>query len=378
MLQNLMTNTANQNKIQQILSEFRVLIKDARATKPKGWQFKVKNYSSVINILSQVDALGLEVTDTASVLVHLRDGGMKFAGEPSGGAATKQWKSKILQRIEEIIQHGFLASNQQIKEDPKTQAISLLTSIPEIGPSKATQLYQQGITSIEMLQARPELVNRKQLIGLRHYQDLTQRIPRSEMLQWEESLQFLAQETLSELEITLHQMQLTGSFRRQTPTSGDVDFSIAVREGEDISHLMEDLKDALIATSCLQPEDVISYGPHKLMCVARISPVSTARHLDIFIFHEAQFPFALLFATGSGEFNIKLRNHALQLGWSLSDKALCQGQAGGPPPTSQQLQEKIGKPDITDERDIFHFLGIEYITPSERTPTVSFTLRSDI
>jgi hypothetical protein len=61
------------------------------------------------------------------------------------------------------------------------------------------------------------------------------------------------------------------------------------------------------------------------------------------------------------------------MGWSLSDKELCAGGAGGPNPTPEELHEKLGKKRINCEEDIFKFLGLAYIKPVERTPTVTFS-----
>lgn len=361
------------SKISIIIREFGELIREAQCLKDKGWQFKVNNYRKVINILKAIEITGTDVVDTEETLVVLREGGMAFKGE-----TPPKWKSKILLKIEEIIQHGFLAKAEQARQDPKTKAIAILTSIPEIGPSKAQELYQAGITNLEQLLAHPELVNRKQLIGLRHYQDLAQRIPRKEMDEWSEGLTELARETLGELDVKISNMELVGSYRRGLETSGDIDFYLSISDQDSLEGLMIHLRDMLIAMEALDPEDIFSCGPHKLMCVARLGAERLARHLDIFIFQEHQYPFALMYATGSGEFNVRFRNHALQMGYSLSDKQICLGEAGGEAPPREQFMERLGKPEISCELDIFTFLGVAYIPPAERTPTVKFQLIKDL
>lgn len=357
------------SNIATIKKEFTELIRQAQSTKEKGWSFKINNYRKVISILSSLENTGTDISNTEDALSTLRDGGMGFKGEKP-----PKWKSKILIKIEEILQNGYLEKAEESRNDPKSQAISILMNIPEIGPSKAEDLYNSGITTLQQLLDNPDLVNRKQQIGLRYYKDLQLRIPRDEMDRWKEALTYLTQETLEELAVNSILMELVGSYRREHETSGDVDFYIAIKNGEDIDDIMCQLKDSLIETGALLEDDVFSCGPHKLMCVARLSPKEKARHLDIFIFHEHQYPFALMYATGSGEFNIRFRNHALQTGWSLSDKAICEGEAGGPLPSTKLLKEKIGKSKITSEQDIFTFLGLEYIQPKDRTPNVIFKL----
>ena len=46
-----------------------------------------------------------------------------------------------------------------------------LLSIPEVGPSKAKQLIQEGYT-LTILREDSSVLNRKQQIGLRYYDDL--------------------------------------------------------------------------------------------------------------------------------------------------------------------------------------------------------------
>ncbi len=356
-----------------IKREFSELMRQAQASKEKGWRFKVSNYRKVINILGDLELTGTDVTTTEEALYALRGGGMALKSEKP-----PNWKSKILLKIEEILQKGYLQKAEDSRNDPKTMALKALTSIPEIGPSKAAELYAAGLTSIDDLLAKPELVNRKQQIGLRHYRDLAERIPREEMDRWMDGLRHIVGETLCEMGIKPLSMDLVGSYRRGHQTSGDVDFYLSLEDDECLDGVMENISDSLVAMGGLQEQDIFSQGDHKLMCVARLGPNEKARHLDIFIFHRTQYPFAMMYATGSGEFNVRFRNHALGMGWSLSDKALCAGEAGGPPPTPEQLQERLGKKTISREKDIFKFLGLNYIKPAERTPTVTFSLLDDI
>ena len=108
-----------------------------------------------------------------------------------------------------------------------------------------------------------------------------------------------------------------------------------------------------------------------MMSVARLTDESLARHLDVFIFPIHQYPFALLFATGCGEFNVKMRQFALKHGWSLSDKALLLKNNKGRPPNLEELQSK-DLLSIQTENDIFQFLSLDYVEPHLRTPKHSF------
>ena len=47
-----------------------------------------------------------------------------------------------------------------------------------IGPAKAKELFDSGITSIEDLKHNQDGLNKSQKIGLKHFEDFELRIPR--------------------------------------------------------------------------------------------------------------------------------------------------------------------------------------------------------
>ena len=66
------------------------------------------------------------------------------------------------------------------QKDPRKDFIE----ISGVGPKKAKELVQAGFTSIEGLRQTPnlnELLNDKQLIGLKYYEDILERIPQKEI-----------------------------------------------------------------------------------------------------------------------------------------------------------------------------------------------------
>ena len=349
---------------QTVVSEFQVLINRSQAVRDKGWQHKLTNYRKVVNLVGKAQQ---PLVTTEDALAILRAGGMKLAGEKP-----PQWKSKILQKIEEIVQTGSLQAAHEARTDDKVVAIRQLMRVPEVGPSKADSLYSQGVTSLAQLQEQPQLLNRKQLIGLRHLDDLETRIPRLEMDRWQTLLLHTVSEVEDQMEEKVSACAMTGSYRRGASTSGDVDFYLAVKNPD--GPWLESLQESLSYLGVIQPDDIISLGKHKMMAVARIGPKGKARHLDLFVFPSHQYPFALMFATGSGEFNVRFRGYALEQGWSLSDKGIFQGNSKGPHATPEEIHQRIGKSRITSERDIFRFLGVKYIPPEERSPTVEWTL----
>ena len=99
-------------------------------------------------------------------------------GKPSIGPA-------VLERLEEFINTGTL----QIIEREKNNPINILSDVYGIGPKKAQELVEQGITSIEQLRANQhQLLNDTQIVGLKYYEDILKRIPRQEIEEYNKNI----------------------------------------------------------------------------------------------------------------------------------------------------------------------------------------------
>ena len=88
-----------------------------------------------------------------------------------------------------------------------------------------------------------------------------------------------------------------------------------------------------------------------------MSPTSISRRLDLLVIPAEQFPCALLYFTGSGDFNVAFRKHALKLGYTLNEHEM---KLTGKIPDAKPV------PKFKFEADIFTFLGLEYKEPQER------------
>ena len=118
----------------------------------------------------------------------------------------------------------------------------------------------------------------------------------------------------------------------------------------------------LIASGIFTQENIIASGGTKIMAIAKI--LDTFRHVDVFYFSLEVFPFALLFTTGSKEFNLKMRSHALKLGFSLNERNLT--KKNGSSISEEEYTAKINKKIPTNEEDIFKFLDYKYVEPRDR------------
>ena len=353
---------------QAIIDSFQVLIKHAATQKEANWQFKRKAYTQVVDLFSATP----EIVDTVKkALEVLRAGGAKLPGEEAYFTKNGEYKSRSVQKIHEIIKYGILPRAIEISENPKVKAITELTKVPEIGPSAAEKLYNKGITTIAELtnafEVNPKIVNNKQAIGIKYFHDLQQRIPREEMDEWNKYFAILLKYTIEKMikkgnEPTGAKMELVGSYRRGAETSGDIDILLTSDNAEEGKKLMTTFIKELLKTDNLDSSLVFSSGTTKFMGLGKIE--NYYRHIDIFYYSKKEYPFALLFSTGSGQFNIEMRADASKKGYSLSEKELMYRDSSKV--TEEEYLSDIGKNYPTTEKDIFDFLGLVYIEPKDR------------
>tara|TARA_B110001450_G_scaffold125345_1_gene117982 strand:- start:20972 stop:23188 length:2217 start_codon:yes stop_codon:yes gene_type:complete len=334
------------------------IINKIATDKTQYWQFKVKSYKHAEEILK--DDMKLKTPE--NYLDEFRKGGMKLADEEKFKSKNGEWKSDLMKKIDSILKTGQVDGISLVTTDPKTLAIENFTKIPGIGPSTALKIFEEEeISTIEDLKLiysiNNKILNPKQAIGLKHYSDLQERIPKKEMDKWNDMLT----QTFYDMGIA-GRIELVGSYRRGNDTSGDID--VLITTDVKSSNIMNTYYNNLVQKNVVDPKDIIAKGPTKIMTVAIID--KKYRHLDIFYHQKDSYPFALLFTTGSKEFNIKMRKHALEKGYSLNEQNLTHKTTTGKKVSSKEYLQKIGKEFPETEKDIFDFLNYTYISPNLR------------
>jgi len=261
--------------------------------------------------------------------------------------------AKMEAKIKEILETGVLQSAQKAKEVYNIDALEALQNIYGVGPAAATALVKAGITSIkqlrESIKENPKLLNDKQKIGLKYYEDLLERIPRNEMIEHHKIIQDLKPDTMADYEI-----EIVGSYRREAITSGDIDVLIRVPNNVDSKTAKKNL--ALYVKALEDAgyiKEILALGEHKCMAISKTDVV--ARRLDLLMTPDEEYAYALLYFTGSDRFNVAFRQYALDNGYSLNEHTLTRVREG--------VKEV---PYMESEKDIFKFIGLRYIEPSKR------------
>jgi DNA polymerase/3'-5' exonuclease PolX len=261
---------------------------------------------------------------------------------------------KIQKKIKEILETGALASAEKAKELYNIDALDSLQKIYGVGPAKATELVNSGITSISQLREEvkknPKLLNDKQKIGLKYYEDLLERIPRAEMEEHRDILNSLLPDEMEDYET-----DIVGSFRREAATSGDIDVLIRVPKDTNAKTAKENLA---LYVKMLEGfgyiEEILALGEHKCMAISRMFK-GKARRLDLLMTPDEEYAYAILYFTGSDQFNVAFRQYTLDKGYTLNEHKLTAIRPG--------VKEV---PYMKTEKDIFKFLGLRYIEPSKR------------
>ncbi|XP_029290923.1 DNA polymerase lambda [Cottoperca gobio] len=263
---------------------------------------------------------------------------------------------RMADKIDEIMESGHLRKLDHLGE--AVPVLELFTNIWGAGTKTAQLWYQQGFRTLEDIRTKAHLSN-TQKIGLKHYDDLLDRMPREEAADIEKVVRDAAQA----IDPGLVSMAC-GSYRRGKATCGDVDILISHPDGKShkgvFSKVLQSLWDSGFLT-----DDPVSHEEKgqqkKYMGVCRL-PGHRHRRLDIIVVPHNEFACALMYFTGSAHFNRSLRAMAKTKRMSLSEHSLNKDVV-----RQGSLKVYGGTPFATlTEMDVFSVLGIPYRQPHER------------
>ena len=335
-----------------IVDIFKLLIYKVQKENPKASSFKIKAYTDVCKALLEKDG---QVHTFEEIEQILLDYGMKNP-------------TKTLQKIKEIIDTGTLSSVSGLETDPHIQALKNLTKVYAIGPKNATKLYKEkNIFTVSQLKDAisqdSSILNKKQKIGLKYYDELKKKIPRKEMDKYKEFIRNII-DNMKQTNPSIY-FSINGSYRRGRSESGDIDVLIT-GEG-DTSLIRKQFIQCLHDNHILV--EVLANGKKKFMGITKLPSHSTHRHMDIIDTSLHEYPFAQLYFTGSGGFNAKMRNIALKKGYSLNEYRISYKKTKQPV-KKEEFMKKLGQFHCKKEKDIFRFLDIDYVEPKDRKDVI--------
>lgn len=267
----------------------------------------------------------------------------------------------IILRINEILKTGKLSEIKSDSSKVKTmESIEKLKEIYGIGEMKAHELVTKyNITNVNELLDNYYLgkitLNNNVIIGIKYRDTYKQKIPRNEVTRIDKYLHKIAESIDKELTVTI-----CGSYRRKKQFSNDVDCMIThpkivtmddlKNKSSYLTKFINELRNNEFILDSLTSDDVET----KYMGFCQYSKKKPVRRIDIrYIPYESYYS-ALLYFTGSGSFNQKMRKIAKSKGYKLSEYGL------------YKISKSSKSIKLTSEKDAFDILGMDYLDPHER------------
>ena len=200
-----------------------------------------------------------------------------------------------------------------------------------------------------MRERKDEVLNNIQKIGLKYYEDILLRIPRDEIVNYEKVIQILFDEIKNETST----FEIVGSYRRGAKTSGDIDIIISDKNND--KSIFKKFIDILIESKLLI--EILSRGNKKCLAISKLKGLP-ARRIDFMYSPPDEYPFALLYFTGSKEYNTVMRRRALDMGYTMNEHGF----------SIMSGKNKLNKLNkiFNSEKEVCDFLKIEYKEPTER------------
>jgi DNA polymerase beta len=289
--------------------------------------FKVKAYEKVIEAIELFDKDIETLEDIKSI---------KGVGK------------KIEDKLIEFLNTGNITEADNAQNDPRYILGNKLKSIYGVGPAKINDLMAK-IKDFDELKEHPELLNDKQRIGLKYYDDMNLRIPITEGRKHFKIVDKILKSLDKDNEI---EFEFVGSYRRNNKDMGDIDILIKNKQGLVLKDIIKQLEGSGYII------EKLALGNNKFMGLCKLSSELPARRIDILIADPSHYYFALLYFTGSYSFNIYMRKIALKKGLSLSEYGF---------KDISNSKIIIDTSDIIhSEEDIFKYLEMTYVEPSKR------------
>ena len=282
-------------------------------------------------------------------------------------------KTTIL-KINEILETGTL---EQIKdfdtgEVSTTKQLLDLQKITGIGPSNAKKFLEQNITLEKLLKLDfsklsnsdipiLDVLTHHQQLGVKYFHDLEHKIPNSEIVQIETYLKEILSENIPGLN-----MIICGSFRRNKKESGDIDILLyhdAIKDDKSAkkSNYLTLFLKLLLSNKFITDHLTAIDNPTKYMGFCKFKVYN--RRIDIRLIPNNSVGSAMLYFTGSGEFNKSMRTYALKKGFTINEYGIYKLKPNG---------EKGLKIRTKTEYDIFKTLKLDYVEPEDRVPDYIF------
>ena len=221
----------------------------------------------------------------------------------------------LQKKITELVQTGKLAYYEELKASVPPGLLEML-NIPGLGPKKIKALHDElGIQSVEQLElaCKEDKVAALRGFGAKTQANLLEGIQRRRLY----ASKHLLDDALRTAEPLLDNLRLhpdvircsaAGSLRRHREIIGDIDLLVSARNPAGIIDYFTTQPGVL---------NVLAKGQTKASVL-----LEGGFQSDLRVVSDREFPFALMYFTGSKEHNIVLRQRAIDRGLRLNEYGL--------------------------------------------------------
>ncbi len=271
-----------------------------------------------------------------------------------GGLTKLKYIGKtIAAKIDEMLETGELDFYQRLRAEVPEGLVDIM-HINGVGPKKAKLFWQQlDVTTVAQLQAAAQAGELAALSGMgkKSQQKILEGIAALSRQTGRASIGDAlpaANAILAQLMRLpeAQQGELAGSIRRGRETIGDVDILIASDSAAPIMQRFVTMENVA---------RVLGHGPSK-SSVELLSGLQ----VDLRVLEKARWGTALNYFTGSLAHNVKMRQIALEQGYSLNEHAL------SPVDASKSIIEDAEKTLCESEEKVYAALGLQYVPPELR------------
>ena len=254
--------------------------------------------------------------------------------------------SSTMKHLKEYFTTGEVTLLKNLENDPA----KIFTKIYGVGPKKAAEFKKLGITTLDQLRERQEeLLTTAQKYGLQYYDDIQKRIPRAEIDGYNKIFKMV----FDKIKTEHSEYRIVGSYNRGAETSGDID--VIITDKKNNIEIFSKFIDAMQKLNVLVA--ILSRGDKKSLTIGKIGK-RPARRLDFMWSPPKEYAFSTLYFTGSMEFNVNMRQRAVDLGFTMNEHGLYH--------YNNKVKGKKIQGKFETEQDIFKYLGMVYIPPTER------------
>ncbi len=256
----------------------------------------------------------------------------------------------ISDKITEIVTTGRMAYYDKLIAEVPPSLVELLR-IPGLGPRTVRQIWLDlGVLTMDDLRQAAEAGRIRELRGLseRTEQIILEGIQRLETTPRRMHLHRAEATILGLIEALtdtpgVSTIEPAGSFRRKRESIGDLDL---LAETDDGPRLIERF------TSLGLVDQVLNKGGYKAAIRVLRGP-----QVDLMVMPPGAAGTYRIHFTGSKEHNVRLRERARDMGWSLSEKGFLRIGEDGEPLTSDEAELRT----FATEAEAYGFLGLPFI-----------------